>query len=232
VSRLILPLLVPALLALLCQCAAPPRRAASPPPATPDTARWTRVTGRLAQAAPADDRGKPVPWAFSLRNAHGINARSWPDGRVEVNAGTLTFVENDSELAAVLAHEMAHVTGGHHRKQIAESWVNLLAGAALAAILTHQGTDAGPAAALATGAVLTVNVTALAARRRAREAEADRLSLDLLRQAGYPPQAAVDFWERYAVARLATGHRSGNWWQSHPADHERISRLRRMTATR
>lgn len=231
-SRLIFPLLVPALLALLCQCASPSRHAGTVAPAASDRARWARVTNRLAQATPTDARGRPVGWDFSLRHAHGINARSWPGGRVEVNAGTLTFVENDSELAAILAHEMAHVTSGHHRRQIVESWTNLLAGAALAAILTHQGTDHGPAAALGIGAVLSVNVTALAARRRTREAEADRLSLDLLRLAGYPPLAAVDFWERYATARAAGGRQSGRWWQSHPADSIRISRLRQMATTR
>ena len=221
-------------LVLLCQCAGPPRPSGPEPlpGAGAHAARWTRVTAKLARAAPSDDRGKMVTWQFSLRDARGVNARSWPDGRVEVNCGTLPFVLNDGELAAVVAHEMAHVTGGHHRRQIAESWGNLVTGAALAVVASRQGRETGSAAALAAGSVLTVNLTALAARRRARETEADRISLGMMRLAGYPPQAAVDFWERYSATRLAHGHSSGHWWQSHPADSERIRRLRLMVAAR
>lgn len=225
------PRLAPlAALLLFCQCAAPPRAAPAQPAAS--TERWTRVTTALARAAPMDESGRPVRWHFSVRQAHGVNARSWPDGRVEVNAGTLGFVRNEDELAAVLAHEMAHVTGGHHRRQIAEGWVNLLAGGALATLLAHAGNDEATALALAGGAVLTVNVTALAAQRRAREIEADGLSLDLLRRAGYPALAAVEFWERYAVVRKAHGLASGRWWQSHPPDAERVRRLRELAAGR
>ncbi len=217
---------------LLCQCAAPPRPPAAPALAPEQASRWTRVTAALAAAAPVDRRGKTISWRFSVREVPGINARSWPDGRVEVNAGTLAFVRNDGELAAVMAHEMAHVTGRHHLRQLAEGWSNLLTGVALAAILAHEGTDDTQALAIAGSAVLTVNVTALAARRRAREFEADRLSMDLLRQAGYRASAAADFWERYAAVRRAQGRSGGRWWQSHPADVERVRRLRAMAASR
>ena len=99
-------------------------------------------------------------------------------------------------------------------------------------MLGQQGNDTLTSAAGASGAILTVNVTALAARRRAREFEADATSLDLLRRAGYPPQAAVGFWERYARARTATGQRNGRWWQAHPPDTERVRRLQQLAAAR
>jgi predicted Zn-dependent protease len=238
VFRLLRQLHLPGLLtglSLLCQCATPP------PPATPShppavqaagPARWDRVTTNLAAAVPADDQDEAVRWRFSIRDAAGINALSWPDGRVEINRGILPFVRSDAELAAVLTHEMAHVFHRHHRLQIAESWTTLLAGAALGVVLGQQGNDPLTSAAGASGAILTVNVTALAARRRAREFEADATSLDLLRRAGYPPQAAVGFWERYARARTATGQRNGRWWQAHPPDTERVRRLQQRAAAR
>jgi predicted Zn-dependent protease len=229
--QLPLPVLLAAMV-LLCQCAAPPRPPATPALSPGQASRWTRVTDALAATAPVDRRGKAIAWRFSVREVPGINARSWPDGRVEVNAGTLSFARNDGELAAVLAHEMAHVTGRHHHRQLAEGWSNLLAGAALAAILAHEGTDDAGALAFAGSAVLTVNVTALAARRRDREFEADRLSMELLRKAGYPASAAGDFWERYAAVRRTQGRSGGRWWQSHPADAERVRRLRTMAASR
>lgn len=234
--RLLRQLHLPALLtglSLLCQCATAP--SATDPalhPGAPGPTRWDRVTKILTAAVPVDDRGQMVDWRFSIREGPGINAVSWPDGRVEVNGGILPFVKSDAELAAVLTHEMAHVFHRHHRIQIVESWTTLLAGAAVGVILTHQGNDTLTAASGAGGAVLTVNLTALAARRRAREFQADATSLDLLRHAGYPPQAALEFWDRYAQARAAAGYLNGRWWQSHPPDAERVRRLQQLAAAR
>ncbi len=236
--RLLRQLNIPVLLtglSLLCQCATPPLpTTAGHPPAVraPDPARWDRVTKNLGAAVPADDQGHAIPWRFSIRKAAGMNAVSWPDGRLDINAGILPFVKSDAELAAVLTHEMAHVFHRHHRIQIAESWATLLAGTALGVVMSQQGNDTLTSAAGASGAILTVNVTALAARRRAREFEADATSLDLLRRAGYPPQAAVEFWERYALARTISGQRKGSWWQAHPPDAERVRRLQHLADAR
>ena len=230
VLRPIRQFLTTALILALCQCAAPPRRMNAQPPAAAESLRWNRVTAILATAVPADDRGQAVTWRFSVRKASGINARSWPDGRVEVTSGTLTFVKNDAELAAVTAHEMAHVFSRHGRQRAMESWAVILAGAALGAVLAAQDAGAGAAAGVATGAVLTVSLTTLTARQRAQEYEADRVSLDLLRRAGYSPQAAPDFWQRYATHRAGHGLGGGGWWKAHPPDAERVRRLRLLAA--
>lgn len=222
--------------ALLVQCAAPPRSTAprTPPSSLGDAARWDRATGTLATAVPTDGNGKAVAWKFSVRPAAGINARSWPDGRVEVTSGTLTFVKNEAELAAVIAHEMAHIFSRHGRERAAASWAVLLGGVALGTIIAAQDGETGTALGVAAGAVLTISMTGLTARQRAQEHDADRVSLDLLRRAGYPPQAAVDFWERYAAHRtglgLGLGLGRGSWWKAHPPDAERVRRLRELAA--
>ena len=217
---------------VLCHCAATPRRGTDPAPAASVVTRWIRVTGLLGAAVPADDGGKAIPWKFSVRGAAGINARSWPDGRVEVTSGTLAFVKNEAELAAVTAHEMAHVFCRHGRQRAMESWAVLMGGVALGSLIASQDGDSGTALGVATGAVLTVSPTALAARQRAQEYEADRVSLDLLRRAGYPAQAAVDFWERYAAHRAGLGLGQGGCWKAHPPDAERVHRLREGAADR
>lgn len=215
------------LCALLCQCAMPASRATP----APDTS-WLRVSTRLAAAVPADRDGRPLRWTFSVRQAAGINARSWPNGRIEITSGTLGFVKNDAELAAVAAHEMAHVFCRHGRQRALETWTVLLGGAALAALLTRQDIDSAPALGTASGAVLTLSLTTLTARQRQQEYEADQVSLDLLRRAGYPPQAAVRFWERYAALRAKSGLGASKWWKAHPPDTDRVQRLRRAAATR
>ena len=173
-----------------------------------------------------------MAWKFSVRPAAGINARSWPDGRIEVTSGTLGFVKTEAGLAAVTAHEMAHVFCRHGRQRAMESWAVILGGAALGAIIAAQDGQTGAALGIASGAVLTISLTILTARQREQEYEADRVSLDLLRRAGYAPKAAVDFWERYAAHRAGHGLGQGGWWKEHPPDAERVRRLQQMTGDR
>ena len=213
---------------LLCQCAAPPHQRKADPPG----GAWHRVTSRLAKAVPQDQEGHPVQWQFSIREGSGTNARSWPDGRIEVTAGTLGFVQGEAELAAVIAHEMAHVFCRHGWQRSMESWAVLLAGGALGAVLAAQGNDASTALGSASGAVLTVSLTALTARQRDQEDEADRVSLDLMRRAGYSPEAAVRFWQRYTTARARLGLGKAHWWKSHPPDALRVQRLQDAAAAR
>lgn len=217
------------LTALMCQCASPPAASPAPPAAV---ASWNRVTTRLAAAVPADHDGRPIQWRFSVRPTSGSNACSWPDGRVEITSGTLSFVRNEAELAAVAAHEMAHVFRRHGRQRALETGAVLLGGAALGAVLATQDGDTVTAAGVASGAVLTFSLTALAARQREQEFEADRLSLDLMRRAGYAPGSAVSFWERYAAARARHGLGQGGWWKAHPPDAARVHLLRQLAVSR
>lgn len=223
--RFLVCLLLPV---LLCHCTLPQ------PAVQPDGAeglRWTRVTRRMARSVPADERGRPVNWDFSVRAGQGTNATSWPDGRIQVTAGTLRFVKSDAELAAILAHEMAHVFCAHGRQRAMASWATLLAGAGLATALTQSGMDPGAAAAVGAGAGLTFSSTVLTAGHREQEYEADRVSLNLLRRAGYPPAGAVHFWERYAAARARHGLGKGSWRKTHPPDAARLERLRELSVS-
>lgn len=220
---------------VLCQCAARPPIAEKAPAVSvpgPARARWDRVTPRLAAAVPRDKNDHPILWKFSLVPAHGRNAQSWPNGRVEVTEGMLTFVRTDGELAAVLAHEMSHVVLRHGTARSLASWAVVLGGAGLA-VLAHQhgGASGWEAAGLGTGAVFTVSLTALTALtayHRAQESAADAMSVSLLTRAGYPAHSAADFWELYTAGRKAEGRNGGGWWKSHPPDAERVRRLREL----
>ena len=214
--------------ALLCQCrSAPPAPAPAPTPAA--LRQWHRAASRLAAANPSDHAGRPLHWRFSLRDSSSVNAQSWPDGRIELTSGTLAFARNEAELAAVAAHEMAHVCAHHGRAQALDSWASLLGGAALGVLLAQQNHPV-PAAAAASGTVFTFSLTALTARQRQREFAADLASLDLLRRAHYSPDAAVQFWQRYAAARSRQGLGGRHWWKPHPPDAERLRRLRQAAA--
>ena len=220
--------------AVLCQCTTSrlDREVAPAAPAAPAAASrtWAQVCSRLAAAVPEDRKGNAIAWKFSVREAPGTNATSWPDGRIEITSGTLGFVKNEGELAAIAAHEMAHVYCRHGRRRAVESWVNFLGGGAVAALMVARESDPGTAVGIASGAVIAVSLTILTARQRAQEYEADQVSLRFLSRCGYPPQAAVDFWERYAINRAGLGFESGHWWQDHPPDEIRVQRLQALAS--
>lgn len=123
------------------------------------------------------------PTRFELGGPRGMSA--YADGRyVIVSAPAVRFAADDGELAAIMAHELAHNILGH------------------------------PAIARGAGAATV----------RARELEADRLSVALLRCAGYDPRAAITFWTRFARRDVFGFLRS----HTHPSSAERIAVLQKL----
>ena len=130
----------------------------------------------------------PQRFQFFLVKDSSINAFALPGGFIGVNAGLVLATHNESELAGVLAHEIAHVTQRHIARSIqAQSRSNLVSTAAmLAAILIGATTGAGGdvmqgAVAVAQGAAAQqrLNFT------RANEYEADRVGISTLAAAGF-----------------------------------------------
>lgn len=186
-------------------------------------ARWERVSARMAAAGRA-----PVEWRFSVTPDAAVNATSWADGRVSVTAALLRFVQSDDELAAVLAHEMAHVELRHGQKRAVAGAATLLAAAAVA-WAAHELADASAweSGGLAAGAIFTLSPAVLLPGQRAHELEADLHSLVILRRTGYDPRGAVAFWERYAALRRAAGDDGrASVFSAHPPDDARLEALR------
>ncbi len=154
-----------------------------------------RITGYLNDVGNkilAGNKKVPFDFQFSVVKSSAINAFATPGGFVFVNAGLITLVNNESELAGVLSHEIAHVNSRHVAQMIAKQKTMTLAtlGAILAgAILGGGGT--GTAAtmgfSLATAAHLSLQYS------REFEEEADRLGLQYLVSAGYDPHGMPDF---------------------------------------
>jgi predicted Zn-dependent protease len=125
-----------------------------------------------------------------------INAFAAPGGFIGINSGLLLAAESESELAAVLAHEIAHVTQRHIARsiQMAEAaTLPALAGMLAALVIGTQSADAGAAAAAAVTAGQAqqqINFT------RENEREADRVGMTLLHEAGFEPRSMPAFFER------------------------------------
>ena len=133
---------------------------------------------------------------FFIVNDGGINAFALPGGYIGVNSGLILATQRESELAGVLAHEIAHVTQKHiARRAAAQGKSSMLAGAAvLAAILMGvaggANTDVVQATAMSAQALAvqqSINYT------RINEYEADRVGLIILNDSGFDPNGMPEF---------------------------------------
>ncbi|HET9121970.1 MAG TPA: M48 family metalloprotease, partial [Acidiferrobacteraceae bacterium] len=178
----------------------------------------------------ASDEPK-ASFKFFLIRSRVINAFSVPGAYVGVNSGLILTARNEDELAAVLAHEIAHVTQHHIARLLAAqqrlslpSMGAMLAGIVLAA--------AQPMAGLA---MLTTTSAAVAQNQldysRRFEAEADRVGQATLVRAGFNPRAMPDFFERLERwSHLNDAGALPPFLQTHPVTAERIAQSRDRAA--
>ncbi len=170
---------------------------------------------------------------FFLVKDSSINAFALPGGFIGVNAGLVLATANESELAGVLAHEIAHVTQRHIARSIqAQSRSTLVSTAAmLAAILI--GATMGAGSDVMQGAI-AVGQGAAAQQRlnftRANEYEADRVGIGTLAAAGFDPDAMPAFFETMGRRAGLAGSQVPEMLRSHPVTSSRIAESRSRAA--
>jgi len=151
-----------------------------------------------------------------------INAFALPGGHIGVHSGLLATAETESELAAVLAHEIGHVSQRHVARMLAQqkqaSYVML--GALVLAMLAARS---NPQAAMG-GAMLGTEVARNTVMSFSREAEreADRVGFEILRQSGFDTQAIVSFFVRLQTATRLYENNAPVYLRTHPLTGERI----------
>lgn len=154
-----------------------------------------------------------IEYKFKVISKEDINAFSIPGGYVYVFSGMLDFVRTDAELAAVLAHEIAHIEGKHALKQVAE-----------ARKMTVYSLAIALATRTAVGVLLPdlLKTAILNKYSREYEQEADLRSIDLLQKAGYNPVAALTVIERLYALSLRKPAQDYGIMMSHPELRERL----------
>jgi predicted Zn-dependent protease len=169
-------------------------------------------------------------YRFSVINSSAINAFATPGGYVYVNMGLITLAENESELAGVLAHEIAHVSARHIADIVEKS--NKINIASLAAILAGAflGKSGDITAAVASFSLATASTLNLKYSRE-HEEEADRLGLSYLIQTGYDGNAMLDFLK---IMRRYEFYSSNvpSYFLTHPGTDERIRYLDALLQSR
>jgi len=183
-------------------------------------------------AANAQDGG--FQFNFFMIQDPAINAFALPGGYIGIHSGLLLATSRESELAGVVAHEIAHVTQRHiSRAVFANQRVSILTMAALlGAILV--GAAAGADAEMIQGAVMGAQGVAIQQQinfTRANEYEADRVGVSILASAGFDPMGMPAFFETLARQAGPLAAQAPEFLRTHPVTVNRIAETRSRAAS-
>lgn len=165
----------------------------------------------------AQQSGRPeVPWKFGVIESEDINAFAAPGGYVFLTKGLYKRLNNEAELAGVLAHEIAHVAKGHHMKVLKKS--ALISMVAQTASKEIKG-DAVVQNLIGNGAEIMAR-----GLDKDAEFEADRIGVVFAARAGYEPWGLPSVLQDMASIDTKDG-RLGLLYKTHPAAADRLARL-------
>ncbi len=188
-----------------------------------DDAEIADYLNQLGDQLVANSAEPSQPFEFFAINDNAINAFAMPGGFIGVNTGLILLAQNESELASVLGHEIAHVTQHHLARMIAgQKYDSLAAMAAIAvAILAARNNPQAATAAIygAQGGAMQrqLNFT------RAYEQEADRIGLSTLQKSGFDTRAMPAFFEKMQRATRISEGNTPTYLRTHPVTAERIA---------
>lgn len=179
-----------------------------------NNSRVDNYVNTLGQRLAAQAPGYKFPYQFRTVNDRGINAFALPGGQLYVNRGVIEAADNESQLAGVMAHEIAHVALRHGTNQASKASMAQMPLAILGGLMGSNST----AAALAQlGAGFTLNSILLKYSRDA-ESQADLMATQILYDAGFDPKAMGQFFNKLE------GGGGMAFFNSHPSPDRRVEK--------
>lgn len=167
---------------------------------------------------------KNYNWEFNLVDDKQVNAWCMPGGKVVVYTGIMPIARDDTGLAVVMGHEIAHAIAEHGNERMSQGMIAQLGGTALATALATRPEETKQLWMSVYG--VGTQYGALLPYGRMQESEADHLGLVFMTIAGYDPNAAVSFWERMAAGK--GGQAPPEFLSTHPSDTTRIQQLKKL----
>jgi predicted Zn-dependent protease len=171
------------------------------------------------------DRVEGYQWEFNLVDSKEVNAWCMPGGKVVVYTGLLPVTQDETSLAVVLGHEIAHAIARHGNERMSQQ-------------LVAQGIQMAGAVALDKNPQVQ-NIflqsfgvgggLGMLAFSRRDELEADELGLIFMAMAGYDPRQAIPFWQR--MAKMSGGNAPPELLSDHPSDARRIAQIQQLLPT-
>ncbi|SNT27015.1 Peptidase family M48 [Ekhidna lutea] len=197
-----------------------------------DEARMVKRVGTRIQRAVEQyfaDQGQSsylndYKWEFNLIDEETVNAWCMPGGKVAFYTGIMPICKDETGVAVVMGHEIAHAIANHGRERISQQYAAQF-GLSAVSILLSGGSSAPsiPTEIIMQGAGAATSLGILAFSRK-HESESDKLGLYFMAMAGYNPQEAPKFWER--MAAQSGGQSPPEFVSTHPSHDTRISDLK------
>ena len=181
-------------------------------------AQLRRVGQRIAAVADRPD----YKWEFNVLQGKEINAFALPGGKVAFWEGIMPIAQDDSGVAVIMGHEVAHALARHGAERMSQAMGAQIIGQILAAGVGKVNPGLQDDFLKVYGLGATVGVLLPWGRRQ--ESEADRIGLTLMAKAGYNPSAAVGFWER--MSKASGGGKPPEFLSTHPSDESRIAQIK------
>lgn len=166
-----------------------------------------------------------IDYTFYVVNAEGVNAFAVPGGYIYINRGLIERADNMSELAGVLAHEIAHVVERHSVEQLQKAQnANLLANVVYGVLLQRPPSGVEQVGVQVAGGAI------FAGYSRDAEREADIQGVGYLVQSGISPHGMPAFFRKLIEERQRSPSAVEQWFSTHPLTEERIELVERTIA--
>lgn len=161
-------------------------------------------------------------WEFNLIEEDTVNAWCMPGGKVVVYTGILPLTKDETGLAVVMGHEIAHAVANHGNERMSQGMVAQYGGVALNEVLKAKAPGTKDIFMQSYG--VTTQVGVLLPYSRKHETEADHLGLIFMAMAGYNPNEAIAFWQR--MSQLSS-KKAPEFLSTHPSDDKRIEDIKK-----
>ncbi|MEL7296813.1 MAG: M48 family metallopeptidase [Pseudomonadota bacterium] len=160
-----------------------------------------------------------LEWELAVFDQNQVNAFVLPGGKMGVYQGLLAVTKNDDQLAAVMGHEVAHVTERHPAERIARTTATQVGVSVLSGIVGGTPIAAQSAStAMQIGAQLGL----LLPFNRGQETEADTVGLTYMARAGFDPRESVKLWQNMQDSKE---NAPPEFMSTHPSSETRIDKL-------
>lgn len=179
-----------------------------------------RYVNLVGNAVATNSKRSTIPYQFAVLDSPVQNAFAVPGGVIFISRALVSILDDEAELAAVLAHEVGHVSAKHALKSTQRAQLLQGVGTITAASV---GGDKGKKFASAIGDMQAVLFDK--GLDKEMEYEADQAAMETTYRTGYDPSAMIRVLEKLQKLEASSKDKKGSWFSTHPPLAERIERL-------
>lgn len=182
--------------------------------------RWLNANGYQGYLEDYD-------WEYTLINSDQMNAWCLPGGKIAFYSGILPVAENETGVAIIMGHEVAHALANHGQQRMSKGMLQQLGAGAVVAASSNETVQEQQLYMAAYGLASTYGFIMPYSRKH--ETEADKIGLILSAIAGYNPDEGAKLWQRMKAS--STGEAPPEFLSTHPSNDTRIETLSEMATT-